>query len=64
QESMSSRASHLARDLYYFGRDMRTDEIIERIDTVRAKDIQSLAETLFDEAQYSTLIYMPKKKRT
>ncbi len=63
QESMSSRASHLARDLYYFGRDMRADEIIEHIDTVRAKDIQALAETLFDESQYSTLIYMPKKKR-
>lgn len=63
QESMSSRASHLARDIYYFGRDLRTDEIIERIDAIRAKDIQALAERLFDESKYSTLIYMPKKKR-
>ncbi|MCS7012421.1 MAG: pitrilysin family protein [Chloroherpetonaceae bacterium] len=63
QESMSSRISHIARDMYYFGRILSSDEIIERIDAVMPKDLRAVAETVFDERLGSMLTYLPKKRK-
>ncbi|KER11086.1 MAG: hypothetical protein HY22_00410 [[Candidatus Thermochlorobacteriaceae] bacterium GBChlB] len=63
QESMSSRMSHLARDIYYFGRNVSSDEVIDRINATTPKEIRALAEMLFDDSRCSMLSYLPKKKK-
>jgi predicted Zn-dependent peptidase len=63
QENMSARMNHLARDLYYFGRFRSDTEVLDAINAVSPKDIRAVAESLFDEQRFSTLVYMPKKKK-
>jgi predicted Zn-dependent peptidase len=47
-ESSSSRMSHLAQQLIYFRRCHPLQEILDRIDGVRARDILHLANRIFD----------------
>jgi predicted Zn-dependent peptidase len=63
QENMSARMNHLARDLYYFGRFRSDTEVLEAINAVSPKHIRAVAESLFGEHLFSTLVYMPKKKK-
>ncbi|MDW8467381.1 MAG: hypothetical protein RML35_14815 [Chloroherpetonaceae bacterium] len=49
--------------MYYFGRILSSDEIIERIDAVMPKDLRAVAETVFDERLGSMLTYLPKKRK-
>lgn len=62
QESMTARMNHLARDLYYYGRFRSDSEVLERINAVAPRQIRDLAQSLFDKARFSTLLYLPKKK--
>lgn len=63
QESMTARMNHLARDLYYYGRFRSDSEVLERIDAVAPKQIRDVAQSLFKEDRFSTLVYVPKRKR-
>lgn len=63
QESMSARMNHLARDLYYFGRFRSDTEVLEAINAVSPKHIRVVAESLFNQHAFSTLVYVPKKKK-
>ncbi|MGQ9805536.1 MAG: M16 family metallopeptidase [Chlorobiales bacterium] len=63
QENMSARMNHLARDLYYFGRFRSDTEVLDAIDAVSPKHIRAVAESLFKARPFSTLVYMPKKKK-
>ncbi len=63
QESMSSRISHIARDIFYFGHIFSSDDIIERINATAPKDLRAVAEQLFQSVLASTLTYLPKKKK-
>jgi len=49
--------------LYYFGRFRSDTEVLEAIDAVSPKQIRAVAESLFGERPFSTLVYMPKKKK-
>lgn len=56
-ESTTSRMSGIARQEYYFGRQISADEIIEQIDAVTLDDIQAVASTIVDPDSLSlTLI--------
>jgi predicted Zn-dependent peptidase len=46
-ESSSSRMTHLAQQLIYFGRCYPLEEILARIDRVRAREIRQLANRIF-----------------
>lgn len=63
QESMSSRISHIARDMYYFGRILTSDEIIEQINAVTPKEVRAVAESVFDDQRCSVLTYIPRKRK-
>ncbi len=63
QESMSSRISHIARDIFYFGHIFSSDDIIERINATTPKDLRTVAEQLFQPDLASALTYLPKKKK-
>lgn len=63
QENMSARMNHLARDLYYFGRFRSDSEVLDAINAVSPKQIRAVAESLFKERAFSTLVYIPKKKK-
>jgi predicted Zn-dependent peptidase len=45
-ESSSARAEQLARQILIHGRPLATDELIERVDRVEAKDLQALLERM------------------
>jgi predicted Zn-dependent peptidase len=62
QESMSARMNHIARDIYYFKRNRTDDEVIDAVNAVTPAQIRDYAAMLFDESQYSTIIYEPKRK--
>jgi predicted Zn-dependent peptidase len=47
-ESSSSRMTHLAQQLIYFGRFYRLEEILRAVERVTARDIRRLANGLFD----------------
>jgi predicted Zn-dependent peptidase len=55
-ESTSSRMSNLARQEIYFRRFYTLDELVERIETVQAADIQRLANTFFDPKQIALTV--------
>jgi predicted Zn-dependent peptidase len=46
-ESTSSRMSHLARQILYFGRHFTLDETLAAIDAVSADDVQRVADAIF-----------------
>ena len=47
-ESSSSRMTHLAQQLIYYGRNYQPEEILEGIDRVTAREIRNLANRTFD----------------
>ena len=49
-ESSSSRMTHLAQQLIYFGRCCPLEEILDKIDRVKAREIWHLANRIFDSA--------------
>ncbi len=53
-ESTSSRMTHLAQQLIYYGRYHKLEEIIDAVERVKARDIRLLASRIFDSA-YLTL---------
>jgi predicted Zn-dependent peptidase len=55
-ENTSSRMSHLARQQIYFGRHVTLDEMLARIESVSADDVQRVANDLFDGQVVATLV--------
>jgi predicted Zn-dependent peptidase len=56
-ESTSSRMSHLARQILYFGRQYSLDEMLTSIERVTDADVQRLAHELFvDEGLVATVV--------
>jgi len=55
-ESTSSRMSNLARQEMYFGRFFTLDELVESIESVEASDVQSIAQTFFDNRQIALTV--------
>jgi predicted Zn-dependent peptidase len=53
-ESSSSRMTHLAQQLIYYGRFYRLEEILDAVERVTARDIRQLANEIFDSS-YVTL---------
>jgi predicted Zn-dependent peptidase len=49
-ESTSSRMTHLAQQLIYYGRYYKIEEIIDAVDRVTPRDIRHLANRIFDSA--------------
>jgi predicted Zn-dependent peptidase len=49
-ESSSSRMTHLAQQLMYYGRFYKLEEILDAVDRVTARDIRHLANKMFDDA--------------
>jgi predicted Zn-dependent peptidase len=46
-ENTSSRMNHMARQEIYFGRQFTLDEILEKIESVSAADVQRIAAQIF-----------------
>ena len=49
-ESSSSRMTHLAQQQIYFGRCYPLEEILGKVDRVRARDVRNLANRIFDSS--------------
>lgn len=58
-ESMSNRMSRLGRDELVFGRDIPVTDMIARLRTVTAEDVQQLASELFSENTLSSRTLLP-----
>ena len=52
-ESSSSRMTHLAQQMIYYGRFYKLEEILNAVERVTARDIRHLANTMFDNATLS-----------
>jgi predicted Zn-dependent peptidase len=55
-ESTSSRMSNLARQEMYFHRFFSLDELVERIESVTAGDVQRIAQTFFESKQIALTV--------
>jgi predicted Zn-dependent peptidase len=53
-ESSSSRMTHLAQQLIYFGRFYELEEILDAVDRVTPREIRNLANKIFDSS-YMTM---------
>jgi predicted Zn-dependent peptidase len=62
-ESTSSRMSHLARQILYFGRHFSMDDILSSIEQVSADDVRRLARELFRNEGLSATVVGPKGGR-
>jgi predicted Zn-dependent peptidase len=49
-ESSSSRMTHLAQQLIYYGRFYKLEEVLDAVDRVTARDIRHLANKIFDDS--------------
>ena len=49
-ESSSSRMTHLAQQLIYYGRFYKLEEILDAVERVTARDIRNLAHRIFDSS--------------
>ena len=49
-ESSSSRMTHLAQQLIYFGRFYGLEEILNAVDRVTPREIRNLADRIFDSS--------------
>jgi predicted Zn-dependent peptidase len=58
-ENIPSRMIRLGNSELYFGELMALDTIIAKINNVECDDVQELAEQLFDESRYATIIFHP-----
>jgi predicted Zn-dependent peptidase len=59
-ESTSSRMSHLARQILYFGRHFSLDEMLASIEHVSAEDVRRLARELFQNKALGATVVGPK----
>ncbi len=55
-ESSNSRMANLARQEIYFGQFFTADEIIARIESVQAEQVQAMAQRLFDPARIAVTL--------
>jgi predicted Zn-dependent peptidase len=55
-ESSTARMSNLARQEMYFDRFFSLDEIIERIESVSANQLQEMAEDLFQQNKIAVTV--------
>ena len=55
-ESSNSRMANLARQEIYFGQFFTAEEIIARIDAVKAADVQAMAQRLFDSERIAVTL--------
>lgn len=60
-ESSSSRMTHLAQQIIYYGRFCELEEILRAVDRVTAREIRDLANTIFDPS-YLTLTAIGGRK--
>jgi predicted Zn-dependent peptidase len=58
-ENTSSRMSHLGRQQIYFGRQVSLDEMLARIESVSADDVQRVANDLFRDGQVVATLVGP-----
>lgn len=49
-ESSSSRMTHLAQQLIYYGRFCKLEEILDAVERVTARDVRNLADRIFSDA--------------
>lgn len=63
QESMSNRMSRLARSELYFGRNIRTQEVISSIMNVTRDEIADVAGRIFGEAKFAVAAIGPFTQR-
>ena len=63
-ESTSSRMSHLARQVLYFGRHFTLDEILNSIEAVSAEDVQRVANLLFRDSGLAATVVGPNNGRS
>jgi predicted Zn-dependent peptidase len=62
QESMSNRMSRLAKNEVYFGRIVRTEEVISKILEVSKDDVANVASRLFQDSRFTVAAIGPFKK--
>ena len=62
-ESTDNRMSRLARNEVHFGRLVPAEETLDRIDSVSAEDVRSLAEEMFDPRMLSIGVIGPLSER-
>jgi len=62
-ESTSSRMSHLARQILYFGRHFTLDEILSSIENVTAEDVRRIARDLFRTDGLAATVVSPKSAK-
>jgi predicted Zn-dependent peptidase len=63
-ESTSSRMSHLARQVLYFGRHFTLDEILNSIESVTADDVLRVANLLFRDSGLAATVVGPNNGRS
>ena len=61
-ESTSSRMSHLARQILYFGRHFSLDDTLARLEKVSAEDVRRLASEMFRNEVLGATVVGPKGK--
>jgi predicted Zn-dependent peptidase len=52
-ESSSSRMTHMAQQMIYYGRLYELEEVLRAVEHVTARDIRNLANRIFDPAQFT-----------
>jgi predicted Zn-dependent peptidase len=62
-ENIPSRMIRLGNSELYFGELMALDTIIAKINAVKHDEVQEIAENLFDENKYATVIFHPSGKK-
>ena len=58
-ENIPNRMIRLGSSELYFGELIALDTIIEKIDAVKQEDVQEIAEELFKEDRFATVIFHP-----
>ena len=58
-ENMSSRMMRLGSSELYFGDYVSLDSVLKKVDAVTAEAIHRVANDLFDEKQFATVVIRP-----
>ncbi len=62
-EGTSSRMTHLANQEIYFGRFLPLEEILSKIDRIRAVELRRLANDIFDDSRLALIVLGSNNKR-
>lgn len=62
-ESMSNRMSRLAKSEIYYNRFITLDELTQKIDEVRADQVQGFAQDFFDNEIFSEALLLPENSK-